>query len=139
MKAKTIIHEMGLIIMMTVSFPSFGQNNEVYSYPMYPGDEKWNSCKNTQERINALQLPQRILKTATTDRLLSICLDYPFINNYLYFNNYQDGFSTVLSQFNGIQELLIGIPKLTEEQENLLLSLHNQVEVNEWLGGIYGI
>ena len=32
-----------------------------------------------------------------------------------------------------------GIPKLTEEQENLLLSLHNQVEVNEWLGGIYGI
>lgn len=128
MKAKTIIHEMGLIIMMTVSFPSFGQNNEVYSYPMYPGDEKWNSCKNTQERMNALQLPQRILKTATTDRLLSICLDYPFINNYLYFNNYQDGFSTVLSQFNGIQELL----KRTDLSQSLLERLKNEKDKEKW-------
>lgn len=32
-----------------------------------------------------------------------------------------------------------GIPRLTEEQENMLLSLHNQDEVNEWLSEVYGI
>ena len=72
-------HEMVLIAILFMSSPSFGQNKDKYSYPMYPGDAVWNSYKTTQDRAHEGADPscaQYILNSLTkkAELLISISM-----------------------------------------------------------------
>ena len=57
-------------------------------------------------RIDALQIPEAILLTISTEGLLETCLSFPYLLDILYFNNYQQGFEALTAEFNGFRELL---------------------------------
>lgn len=91
-----------------VSVCSFSQkvNNADFTYPLKPGDCRWEKMNSVEERIESLQIPQNILSKISTERLLDICLDYPYLLDVLFYDDYQKGIDALKSNFNGFDELL---------------------------------
>jgi hypothetical protein len=52
------------------------------------------------------QIPEAILKNMSTDDLIETCLSYPLYGDIFAFDEFQVGFESVTSGFNGLQELL---------------------------------
>lgn len=77
-----------------------------WDYPIKPGTEKWKSYQNTPDIIRDLQMPENVLKSISTEELLNVCLKYPFLNSYIYSNNFYEGISKTIFTFNGFIELL---------------------------------
>ena len=79
---------------------------------------------NTHERIAALQIPITQLKGLKTEQLLDICLDYPFLTSIAFCNDYQKSIEIIVSQFNGLQELVSRkdiIPVLLKKERNMIV------------------
>ena len=55
--------------------------------------------------MNAIQIPDKVLKSISTQELLSICLRYPFLRNYTASDSPYQGMNGVMSSFNGFKEL----------------------------------
>jgi hypothetical protein len=62
-----------------------------------------------------------VLLVTPTAKSLEICLDYPFLVNIFFHNSLQSGFDGLLSQFNGLKELM-GRPDLS----NVLLAKYSK-------------
>ena len=78
-----------------------------FHYPFLPGDELWQKYETHQERVAALQIPANILPTLPTKELLQVCLNYPYLIDFLIGdNNLQSGIEILFSEFNGFLELL---------------------------------
>lgn len=94
--------------MLLLAIFGYSQKNidKVFEYPIKPGTEAWGRYSSTLDRIKVLQIPETTLHTLTTDTLLNICLDYPFLIEICLDNNYQKNFEIIASQFNGLKELL---------------------------------
>ena len=75
-------------------------------FPIAPNDEKWKELGNTANRKKALQLPHDVLKCLSTEDLLCLCLDYPYLIEVTFYNDYQEGIRNLICSFNGFQELL---------------------------------
>ncbi len=87
----------------------FSQNyvaNNGYDYPIKPGTKEWKSIEIRADRVDACQIPKDILEKLSTDELLETCLNYPFIIDVFAYNDIQAGFLKLLSEFNGLQELI---------------------------------
>jgi len=77
-----------------------------FVFPIQPNTGGWAQYKTVFDRIVALQIPSTILMTISTQGLLETCLDYPYLINIHFYNNYQLGFEALLKEFNGFRELL---------------------------------
>lgn len=79
---------------------------KVFSFPIKAGDEQWRRLGNTHERIAALQIPIKQLEMLTTEELLDVCLNFPYLTSMAFCNDYQNSVELLVSQFNGLQELV---------------------------------
>ena len=77
-----------------------------FDYLIKPGDSEWQSLGSTYERNQALQIPERTLKTLSTEDLLEVCLNYPFLIEATFYSNKEDAIRYLVSKFNGFEELL---------------------------------
>ena len=80
--------------------------DKVYNFPIRPGTEEWNALKTEQERIDALQVPECLLKEMSTENLVITCINYPAFGHYTAYANVVVGMEQVISNFNGLQELM---------------------------------
>ena len=81
----------------------------VWDYPLKPGMEEWKTFRTTQEAADALQIPEELLFSLSTEDLTAICLQYPFFLMLRETDLYgsPDLVIELLSDFfNGIKELL---------------------------------
>ncbi|TAL75071.1 MAG: hypothetical protein EPN88_03425 [Bacteroidetes bacterium] len=76
-----------------------------WDYPVKPGSEKWKSLKSHMEMVEICQIPEVIIHKLSTKDLATICLDYPLFFTLTAFNNMQQGFEQVSTEFNGFSEL----------------------------------
>lgn len=98
-----------LLLMTILSLSAFAQKDSLdktFNYPIKEGDEQWMKLANTHNRIAALQIPSSLLKEIPTEKLLDVCLDYPYLTSVVFCNDYQRSAELLVSQFNGFQELL---------------------------------
>jgi hypothetical protein len=84
----------------------FAQTNEPYNFPVKPGTEQWKNLQTHDEMLAVCQLPQSYLKQSTTAALVKTCLNYPMLLEFMAYNNFSSGIDTIISHFNGFQELL---------------------------------
>ena len=96
---------------------------QVYNFPVKPGTEAWNKLETETERLSALQIPENILKSMSTQDLIITCMNYPAMGYYTAYNNPQEGMDIVIQNFNGLQELMN-----RSDAPNLLLSVYKQMD-----------
>ncbi len=103
-----------LSIMMIFSLPAFASDTkadesytitEAYQYPIVPGMPEWSQFNSLDEMIEACKIPKDILRNMSTDALIETVINYPLAINMLAFDSPQDGFDSVDSYFDGLQEL----------------------------------
>jgi hypothetical protein len=82
------------------------KTSRVYDFPTNPSTEEWKELKKEKERIEALQIPDNLLKSMTTDDLIITCINYPAFGHFTAYNTGKEGISRVISKFNGLKELL---------------------------------
>ncbi len=104
-----------------------------FEYSLTPDMEEWGEL-NHGERVLALQIPQDILKTLETRELLDVVLNYPCFIDMIFYDTYQDGFQTVKTHFNGLQELFS-----RKDVASVLLLKYESIDINQMLciGDIY--
>ncbi len=109
-----------IILFALISLNGNAQNNLMYNFP-----DNWREGKNPAERKQSLQIPESILQNISTIHLLESCLDYPYLSDIYFFENFQTGFNNVLEDFNGLRELL-----KREEVEKIILNKYYFIEAN---------
>lgn len=105
-----------VLIMLATPFSAFGTSDlppdsvyidEPYDYPVKPGTDSWWALPQTLDaKIEASQIPEDVLQALTTRALAETVLDYPLLPNMWAFDSFKAGFDSVLSYFNGLQELV---------------------------------
>ena len=61
-----------LLLVLTFSITCFAQE-EKWSYPILPGTEAWIAFDTYQEKVNACQIPEDVLKTTALFNKDSCC------------------------------------------------------------------
>lgn len=111
MKASMI----SLLILIAVSFPVSAQEAEgkessegidSYEFPIRPGMPEWKTLKTHKEKLEALQIPDKMLADMSTEGLVHTCLNYPLWLDMMAFRNFQTGIENLITNFNGLQELM---------------------------------
>ena len=77
--------------------------DSIYAFPVKPGMEIWSDFESHAEKVDACQIPDQKLQNLTTAGLIKACLDYPLLLDFSAYDNLQDGFNAVVSNFNGFQ------------------------------------
>ena len=77
-----------------------------YVYPVLPGTDAWNALGSHADMLAVCQIPEDILKNLTTRELLEVVLDYPLMVDMHVYSTMEQGFRSVMRQFNGLQELV---------------------------------
>ncbi len=92
------------ILLLILLYPIFifGQT---WDYPIKPGMEEWKRLNSHQEMVDICQIPDNVISKIPTENLVELCLNYPLFFTMKAFNNLQDGFNQVSTEFNGFQEL----------------------------------
>jgi len=79
-----------------------------YDYPAKPGTpewkELWDKLESYEAMVSVLQIPDSILQCISTNNLLTLCLQYPFLLNVFAFNGTLTGLEDLFVRFNGIRE-----------------------------------
>ncbi len=81
------------------------EKKKIWDYPVKPGSKEWKELKFHQEMVDVCQIPANLLSTISTEELAELCLNYPLFFTMKAFNNLQEGFNQVSTEFNGFQEL----------------------------------
>jgi hypothetical protein len=55
-----------------------------YNYPVWLGMEEWAQFKTGQEMTDACQVPEDILKTMSTQAVIQVIWEYPFLTGLLH-------------------------------------------------------
>jgi hypothetical protein len=80
-------------------------SSQTWDYPVKPGTESWKKLQSNQEMVEICQIPEKILKSISTEELFEICLEYPLIYDVFAFEDLNKGMSKLFVDFNGIREL----------------------------------
>lgn len=72
----------------------------------YPSKNSLKAMKSISERALALQIREEILKNIPTSTLIEICLEYPLYPDILFYDSGQQGIAALITQFNGLKELM---------------------------------
>jgi len=78
--------------------------NDVYDFPVKQGTKEWGQFETIEKRIAALQIPDTVLTTISTEGLLETCLEFPYLTDILFCDNYQLGFNALMAEFNGYRD-----------------------------------
>ena len=79
--------------------------SDTYNYPIQPGTDEWKELSSLTEKVEVCQIPEKKLKTISTEGLLETLLNYPLISDYLFFEHIQNGFNRIKTENNGFSEL----------------------------------
>lgn len=96
------------IALVAITFPIELYAQQVgfsWDYPIKPGTVEWKNLKNSDEKIEACQIPVEILSVIPTEQLIDLCIAYPLVLDITAFNNVLTGFEKYEKDFNGFQEL----------------------------------
>lgn len=133
-----------IILALTLAVYSFTANcktsdNEKapFRFPFTQVDAKWKEFKTPQDRIAALQIPNNMLASITTEDILLICLDFPYLSDIFAFDDMDIGLKVVASKFNGFQEFLTRHDQIEAMEkvfqrissENLYLNSNSDIEI----------
>lgn len=77
-----------------------------YEYPITPFMDEWKNFESHTEMIAACQIPEDILKNLSTEALAETVMNYPLLTDMLAWSDRSLGFQNVVSNFNGLEELL---------------------------------
>jgi hypothetical protein len=80
--------------------------SDAYKFPLRPGMPEWKELKSHAEMLEACQIPDQLLANMSTEGLVRTCLTYPMAYDFLAFHSVARGINSVISRFNGLQELL---------------------------------
>jgi hypothetical protein len=96
------------IVLLMTGLCSYGQTvvKDVYVFPVKPGSKEWKQIESIKERVAALQIPKTVLREISTEGLLETCLEFPYLTDFMFFDDYQKGFDVLVGRFNGFGELL---------------------------------
>lgn len=94
------------LIALSIFFQSWAQKSTDYDYPIKPGSKEWKMLNSTQERVDACQIPENILKGIDTKSLLKVCLKYPLLGSYTASNSPYEGIKNIVGIFNGLTEFV---------------------------------
>jgi len=86
-------------------FCTLFSHSQAYNYPVLPGTEAWRKLKTHDEMVFVTSIPENTLSAIKTSDLVETCFSYPLLLDLLAFNSIKAGFESVLSKFNGFQEL----------------------------------
>jgi carbonic anhydrase len=90
-----------LICIVFTSFVAMAQEKRVvWDYPVKPGTEKWNLLKTEKERIDAVQVPENILRGLSSEDIVKICISFPSFGYFTAYNTSQEGFLVMKARFN---------------------------------------
>lgn len=101
------------------------QINEPFNFPVKPGTKEWSNLRTEQERFNAMQIPEDLLKSITTSALVISCINYPAFGYITAYSNIQTGFVFLTTKFNGLDELT-----KRSDTEECLISIYKITETN---------
>lgn len=76
-----------------------------WDYPVRYGTPKWDDLRTFEEKFNAYNIPDEILKEISTKELVKTCLSYPQWGLIHAYNDRRTRFSVIVSLFNGFREL----------------------------------
>ena len=76
-----------------------------WDYPVRYGTPEWETLKSFEERLNAFNIPDEILKTISTEELVKVCMNYPWWGLMNAYNSRGTGFIVIFEHFNGFREL----------------------------------
>lgn len=79
--------------------------SDTYNYPIVPGMDEWKQLDTQAKKVEACQIPEKVLATISTVGLLETLLNYPLLFTYTAFNSYQIGFETIKEAIYGFEEL----------------------------------
>ena len=112
MKKISVVLFLMIFLLVTCSSSAFAQVSNVetvidtpYEYPVTPYDEEWSKFATKEAMLKACQIPENILSRMSTEALLETVLDYPFLIEYIAYNNYADAAEKFMRTFNGFEEL----------------------------------
>lgn len=94
-----------------------------YDYPVRPGSTEWSKFNTRIEKINACQIPERLLESLPTKALVETVMNYPLIIDMVVRDTKLEGFKSLLRVFNGLQEL-VERPDAFHELENYKTMLY---------------
>ncbi len=94
-----------IIMALSITMVSYAQSDIKWDYPIKPGMEEWKRLNSHQEMVEICQIPDSVISKIPTENLAELCLNYPLFFTMKAFNNLQEGFNQVSTEFNGFREL----------------------------------
>lgn len=103
-----------------------------YEYPFKQGDSIWNKFTSARERVKALQIPNAALTAIPTNKLLDICLDFPYLTDIFAYNSQTEGFNALVKEFNGFREIVErkDLINVLLDKLELIPNIYNSIEFN---------
>lgn len=95
-----------IILLFIIPIIASAQKNVTWDFPVNPDTEEWNTLKDHEARINAMQIPTNILTEISTEELVIACINYPFGLQYGAYKNEYEGIIKIIEEFNGLSELM---------------------------------
>ncbi|WP_309479775.1 hypothetical protein [Brevibacillus agri] len=94
------------LLAISLVAPASAEKVGGYEYPVKPGTTEWKALESKMERQKVSQIPEDVLEQLSTEELVETVLDYPFLIDMYAYDSFEQGFSAVSSNFNGLKELL---------------------------------
>jgi hypothetical protein len=88
----------------------------LWDYPVKAGTREWKNLDSYKARVDACQIPERLLASIPAEKLTDICLQYPLLCDIFAFDAFRDGINHMYDSFNGFRELF----KRTDAPKELL-------------------
>ena len=74
--------------------------NVTWDFPVRYGTKEWENLKTFEEKFNAYNIPDEILKNISTEELVKTCLSYPQLGLMHAYNTTGQGFAVLYNLFN---------------------------------------
>lgn len=115
--------------MLLLALPvfSFAQQEVAWDYPAKPGSEEWKVLNTETERIDAMQIPEKVLNNMKTEEFAKAIVNFPLFGYYTAFNTPQNGFNVMFSRFNIFQKLCEN-----DELGTQLIKIYKDAEMYGW-------
>lgn len=129
--SKVVLFGLSICLLSTTTLASNddeksnGDVNEKYVFPVTTGTKEWEELKTTNEMISLTQIPEKLLKSMTTEALVETVIDYPLLSNIFVYNSSDEALNIMKKQFNGVDELFKredGVSKLLSYYQNKSLN-----------------
>ena len=113
-----------ILFLLIIPISLFAQKELTWDFPVKPGTKEWKQTKSIEERFSICQIPENVLNTITTEKLLKLCIDFPLYATVLSQNNFIQGLRKLEKRFNGLAELAS-----RNDQFEILFSKYKQLKI----------